>query len=227
MELWNFDDFVILQFNADGAVNPMYLSALKHVDALVGFLNDVCSGASKGTLSIINAETGCGKTMLMKSVCRELTELGKSCVYQTSQQFVTDLILAISRDSISPLLHKNCDVYVMDDCFSLFPETFKVLEQIHKASPSTSMFLLFDACIPLEKYVLPRLHVDNVFEIPAPCEAARKTFVKDYLDSEAGRGLNISMDRALAIASEHMHIAAFRSAIQRESIERGYQHGTD
>lgn len=156
-----------------------------------------------------------------------LTAYGKSYIYQTSQQFVTDLILAISRGGVSPLLQKSCDVYILDDCFSLFPETLKILDQMHKASPCTSMFLLFDACIPLEKYVLPRLHVDNVFDIPAPCEAARRSFIKDYLDSEAGCGMNISMDRALAIASEYGHIAALRSAIQRESIERRYRHGTD
>lgn len=220
MELLNYGDFAKLLFHADG-MRPMYLSASKQLEVLVGLLNDVCAGASKGALNIINAPTGCGKTMLMKSFCRELSGLGKSYSYQTSQQFVTDLILAISRGGISPLLHKSCDAYVLDDCFSLYPETMNVLVQIHKASPSTSMFLLFDTCISLEKYVLPKLHADNVFDIPVPCEAARKAFVKDYLDSEAGCGLNVSIERALAIASEHRHIAALRSAIQRESIERG------
>lgn len=227
MELKNYGDSSKLLFNADCTVRAMYLSVSKQLDALVSFLEDVCSGASKGTLNIINAETGCGKTMLMKSFCQELTDHGKSSIFQTSQQLVTDLILALSRGGISPVLHQTCDVYVLDDCFSLYPETLKVLEQVHKSSPSTTMFLLFDACISLEKYVLPRMRVDNVFEIPAPCEAARKVFVKDYLDSEAGQGLYISLDRAMTLASEHTHIAALRSAIQKESIERRYKHGTD
>lgn len=226
MDLLNYGDFAKLLFHADG-MGLMYLSASKKLDALVAFLNGIRSGKSKGELSIINGPSGCGKTMLMKSFCQELAEFGKSYSFQTSQQFVTDLILAISRGGITPLLHKTCDVYVLDDCFSLFPETLKDIDQIHKASPSTSMFLLFDACIPLEKYVLPRLHVDNVFDTPTPCEAAIKAFVRDYLDSEASRRLNVSLDRALAIASEHMHIAALRSAIQRESIERRYRHGAD
>lgn len=207
--------------------DPMYFSSSKQLDALMKYLIDVSSGISTGKLNIINAETGCGKTMLMKGFCRDLVSHGKTCIFQTSQQFVTDLILAISRGGISPTLHKNCDVYIVDDCFSLFPETLKVLDEIHRASPSTTMILLFDGCIPLEKYVLPRLQVDNVFEISAPCEAARQAFTKDYLSSEAGRSLNISVERALLLASEHKHIAPLRAAIQRESIERGYQRGTD
>lgn len=105
MELLNCGDFAKLLFHAD-VMNPMCLSTSKQIDALVDLLNAVCTGA-KGTSNIINAETGCGKTMLMRSFFRELTDLGKSYIYQTSQQFVTNLILAISRDGISPLLHKT------------------------------------------------------------------------------------------------------------------------
>ena len=200
----------------DESTAPLYCS--KRIRPLVCFLNDVAAGRSRGTLNIICAETGCGKTAIMSGFSKELLAQGKSCKSITAQQLITDLLLAISQDSAEAFLHQTDDILILDDCFILYDSTAKIVEKMHMASPVTTMFLLFDEDIPfVQKQIMPYLSVDQVFELPHLNKAARTAFVMDYL--QANPQLKVTEQQALQHADSIKQIAALRAAIQREHLK--------
>lgn len=216
MKVINHEKYVKLIFNVPG-IEPLYFST--GICSLLDYLNGILHKEHQGTMNIITGESGCGKTTLLTGLSHELLRQGKTCEYITAQQFVTDLILAISRDTVAAFLHRTSDVLIIDDCFTLLPTTIQALAKLHKASPATTMILLFDSDLhEINRNILPHLSVARVYGISYPNKAARQAFVQDYLCENPH--LNITKERAMKLTCDHKRIAALRAAIQKEHLER-------
>lgn len=215
MKLTNHENYTKLMFDAPG-IEPLYFSP--GICSLLDYLNEILNGEHQGTTNIITAESGCGKTALMAGFRHELLQQSKTCEYRSAQEFVTDLILAISRDTVAAFLHRTSNVLIIDDCFTLLPTTIQALAKLQEASPNTTIILLFDSDLhEVNRNILPHLSVAKVYGISYPNKAARQAFVQDYLCENPH--LNVTKERAMELAGKHKRIPALRAAIKSEDFD--------
>lgn len=182
-------------------------------------LNIILSGRSGGTNHILCSENGAGKTTLMRNFCLELRMQGKHVEVISADGLVAEQFLAMRNSTEKAFLHKKRELLVLDDCFTIRPQSSEVwiLEKIRQFNPQITMFFLFDCAAELALNAFAStLHIDSIYTLSHPNADARKAFALQYVRRQK---LTVSTEKATALAQSILQIAPLRAALQRQHLQ--------
>lgn len=186
---------------------------------LLDDLNNILSGHSSGANNILCSKNGTGKTALMRNFCLELRMQGKNVEVISADRLVSELFLAMRNSTGKAFLHKKRELLVLDDCFTIHPQSSEVwiFEAIRRFNPQITMFFLFDCSIDLALSAFaPTLHIDKIYTLSHPNADARKAFAIEYVRRQK---LNVSTETVTALAQSILQIAPLRAALQRQHLQ--------